>query len=907
MAFRAEASGGGRRTYFWDFGDGNAGSGRETVHTYEEAGRYTVILRVRRENGNRDEDVVVKDDLIEVIASADDLNADFDIEGDVGGCAPQTLRFVNRSRTEGDVSWNWDFGDGATSTERQPTHTYTDVGNFTVTLTVEGECASATARESFRLLEEPEAVGEVSYRDRVDVGAALNVRWTAVSEATAYLIEARRDGTADWEEYCDTDPDDLDCTLRIQEPGTWRVRVLAVGGCGVSEPTEGPLVEIVGEEPEPEPEPEPLPEVILLLPLDDCDVEDAAPALNGAEDDEPADREASSNGDAPGFSGSSSVDDTDRESIVVGPIDCTATDRFGDRDSAVEFLGSGSIVVESLPAVAEDFSVSFWTRLPSDSEGARTLLELAKEDGAAPLVISWSANEGTIRVAHGDLLLVVDAVLGDAWHHILITRETGVVRLYLDGAQVGSGASGASLGSTLSLGSGVDGDAPFIGTIDEVLYESFARDTVSVLDVLLLAGRSAYLEELPSPESTSVEPSEEVPALRFRLLSAPDETTRLRSLRIKVEDPSGDTEAALALVDRAVLRQDSGCTGSTQRTIELRIEDENGDFFLVPPESAGNLGDRLSEDGTCFTLVLEIEERAVLGAPTLQCVLRSPDDISIVADGGDGYVAGRRRLDEFLRGPLIRIVGVAPRALVSATATAETVILEASAESTELLSFGLNAGGSEGIRVRSLLFEAASGTRLDGVSNANVEWRSPEGVRRISGGVFDRNAGTVRFDLPDLALGVAELAEVRLDADIAIAEPEPTAATIVPPLPPGHGGASFAMVSLLLSLTLVAARFPRARRWQPLVAVTLLSCSVLSLAGCGPVVLGGAIGVAAGGGGGGGGGGGATTRVATGAIQLQLSTAGINAVGVETGAPVVVEADSSTDGGLVMGTRFEVR
>ena len=40
--------------------------------------------------------------------------------------------------SEGDspASFLWDFGDGETSTERDPTHVYTSVGRFTVTLTI---------------------------------------------------------------------------------------------------------------------------------------------------------------------------------------------------------------------------------------------------------------------------------------------------------------------------------------------------------------------------------------------------------------------------------------------------------------------------------------------------------------------------------------------------------------------------------------------------------------------------------------------------------------------------------------------------------------------------------------------------------------------------------------------------
>ena len=37
------------------------------------------------------------------------------------------------------VSWYWDFGDGGISTEQNPSHTYTDAGEYAVVLTVTDE------------------------------------------------------------------------------------------------------------------------------------------------------------------------------------------------------------------------------------------------------------------------------------------------------------------------------------------------------------------------------------------------------------------------------------------------------------------------------------------------------------------------------------------------------------------------------------------------------------------------------------------------------------------------------------------------------------------------------------------------------------------------------------------------
>jgi PKD repeat protein len=59
------------------------------------------------------------------------------------GLAPLTVNFTDQST--GDItSWSWDFGDGASSTEQNPSHTYTDAGTYTVSLAVTGPCGPDT-------------------------------------------------------------------------------------------------------------------------------------------------------------------------------------------------------------------------------------------------------------------------------------------------------------------------------------------------------------------------------------------------------------------------------------------------------------------------------------------------------------------------------------------------------------------------------------------------------------------------------------------------------------------------------------------------------------------------------------------------------------------------------------------
>lgn len=55
----------------------------------------------------------------------------------------ETVSFSDES-SFAPTSWAWDFGDGTTSTEQNPTHSYAEVGTYTVQLTVENENGSDT-------------------------------------------------------------------------------------------------------------------------------------------------------------------------------------------------------------------------------------------------------------------------------------------------------------------------------------------------------------------------------------------------------------------------------------------------------------------------------------------------------------------------------------------------------------------------------------------------------------------------------------------------------------------------------------------------------------------------------------------------------------------------------------------
>ena len=63
------------------------------------------------------------------------------------GTAPLAVSFTDVS-TGGPTSWSWNFGDGNTSTQQNPTHTYSTAGTYSVSLTASNATGSATASKT---------------------------------------------------------------------------------------------------------------------------------------------------------------------------------------------------------------------------------------------------------------------------------------------------------------------------------------------------------------------------------------------------------------------------------------------------------------------------------------------------------------------------------------------------------------------------------------------------------------------------------------------------------------------------------------------------------------------------------------------------------------------------------------
>jgi len=122
--------------YEWTFGEPNSGSANTSVsrnptHTYSETGNYNVELIITHPSGctTRKVKTIIVRPLLEV-----------DILTNGNFCFDEDLRFYANPSY---LNWNkykWDFGDpnsnSNSSTNRNPKHTFSRPGTFTVSLTV---------------------------------------------------------------------------------------------------------------------------------------------------------------------------------------------------------------------------------------------------------------------------------------------------------------------------------------------------------------------------------------------------------------------------------------------------------------------------------------------------------------------------------------------------------------------------------------------------------------------------------------------------------------------------------------------------------------------------------------------------------------------------------------------------
>ncbi|MGC9342959.1 MAG: PKD domain-containing protein [Bacteroidales bacterium] len=164
-------------TYLWDFDDGTYSNQENPVHTFLLRRQHTVRLTVSGPKG--------VSEATKVITVYPDPRADFDAFPRKGDRIDQVFRFVNSST--GATRYEWEFGDGNSSTDLNPSHVYGAEGMFDISLYAwnEYECPDTITLERF--IEVTQSEGDLIFPNAF--------RWNGSGPTGGYWSEGKIDNS----------------------------------------------------------------------------------------------------------------------------------------------------------------------------------------------------------------------------------------------------------------------------------------------------------------------------------------------------------------------------------------------------------------------------------------------------------------------------------------------------------------------------------------------------------------------------------------------------------------------------------------------------------------------------------------------------------------------------------------
>ncbi|MCS7073003.1 MAG: PKD domain-containing protein, partial [Bacteroidia bacterium] len=213
--------GSGATEWQWDFGDGNTSTLPSPQHVYQQAGNYTVRLKVKNFNG------LCEDSTTFQVQVSDVPRADFDlIMSD--SCAPVTVNFLDTSEpNQGTITnWTWLFSNGDSSLIQNPTVNLPFAGYYSATLMVTntGGC-SDTITKVDTILVYPVPIADFSASSTTVEAPNTVVNFTDLSQGATSWNWNFGNGITD----ATATPPPVD----YNRPGTYTVELIvtSIGGC----------------------------------------------------------------------------------------------------------------------------------------------------------------------------------------------------------------------------------------------------------------------------------------------------------------------------------------------------------------------------------------------------------------------------------------------------------------------------------------------------------------------------------------------------------------------------------------------------------------------------------------------------------------------------------------------------
>jgi len=206
-------------TYYWDFGDGTISTSQNPPnHIFQTPGMYNVSLTVAGPCGD---DSIIKQIPIRYISP----EAVFTV---VSECCLNTQISFNNNSIGYITSWLWNFGDGATSNLKNPTHSYSSSGTKTITLTVSGPGGSNTTSNQIYVISS--LVASFTF-----VPNAQTITTFSFTNTSSGLVDV---DTIHWD-FGDGSTSSLQNPIHdYSESGTYNVILTITNQCGTSTQTQ---------------------------------------------------------------------------------------------------------------------------------------------------------------------------------------------------------------------------------------------------------------------------------------------------------------------------------------------------------------------------------------------------------------------------------------------------------------------------------------------------------------------------------------------------------------------------------------------------------------------------------------------------------------------------------------------
>lgn len=205
-------------TYTWSFGDGEGSSDENPTHNYTTSGNYNVTLVAKNVFC---QDSYTLNQTIETVQP----QAIFGVQNNESCNGQLDATFINLSKIRPEFIAQWNFGDGAFSQEKNPTHLYNQKGNYSVQLKVTDDLGCTDSAQYIHLIKITETTADF---DVSTTKGCINqkIKFTNLSKDASSYLWHFDDGTSSTQ---------VDPEKTYTQPGNYNVKLLAKSGSCTAE------------------------------------------------------------------------------------------------------------------------------------------------------------------------------------------------------------------------------------------------------------------------------------------------------------------------------------------------------------------------------------------------------------------------------------------------------------------------------------------------------------------------------------------------------------------------------------------------------------------------------------------------------------------------------------------------